>query len=253
MTWNPQQYLLFAGHRLRPAVDLLARIGAESPRRVADLGCGAGNVTRLLHARWPEAQVTGYDNSPEMLDEARAESDAIEWRRADLAAWAPDAAVDVIYSNAALHWIPDHAALFARLVDALAPGGWLAVQMPQQWRRPSHVTAFDLAKEPRWRDKLAGFRTEPVLPASAYYDMLAPRAAALDIWETEYLQALDGENPIVAWTKGSFLAQLLAPLDPAEAAEFEAEYARRVRDAYPPQPDGRVLFPFRRLFIVARI
>ena len=253
MTWNPQQYHLFAGHRLRPAVDLLGRIGAENPRRVVDLGCGAGNVTRLLRARWPEAQVIGCDNSPEMLEKARKDADSIEWRHADLAAWTPDAPVDVVYSNAALHWLDDHPALFARLVGALAPGGWLAVQMPQQWRGPSHIAAFELAREPRWRDKLAGFRTEPVLAASDYYDMLAPRTAVLDIWETEYLQVLEGENPVVAWTKGSFLAQLLAPLNAAEAAEFEAEYARRVRDAYRPQPDGRVLFPFRRLFIVARI
>ena len=257
MTWNPQQYLLFAGQRLRPAVDLLARVGAESPRRVVDLGCGAGNVTRLLRARWPEAHVIGYDNSPEMLDEARESdlrnTDAVEWRHADLASWTPDAPVDVLYSNAALHWLDDHPALFARLLDALAPGGWLAVQMPKQWRGPSHATAFELAREPRWRDRLAGFRTEPVLAASDYYGILAPRAAALDIWETEYLHVLEGEDAVAAWTKGSFLPQLLAPLDAAGAAEFETEYRRRVRAAYPPQPDGRVLFPFRRLFLVAQV
>ena len=252
MTWNPQQYLLFAGHRLRPALDLLGRIGAESPGTVVDLGCGAGNVTRLLRERWPAARVVGYDNSPEMLERAATDT-SVEWRLADLDGWTPEAPVDVVFSNAALHWLGDHPRLFGRLADAVAPGGWLAVQMPNNWRAPSHVSAVATVRAGPWRDRLAGLLvTDPLLPSEGYYDLLAPRAKHLDMWETEYLQVLEGENPVVEWTKGTILAPLLTALDPAERAAFEADYARRVRQAYPPRPDGRTLFPFRRLFIVAQ-
>ena len=252
MTWNPQQYLLFAGHRLRPALDLLGRIGAESPGTVVDLGCGAGNVTRLLRERWPAARIVGYDSSPEMLERAAVDS-SIEWRLADLDGWTPEAPVDVVFSNAALHWLGDHPRLFGRLADAVAPGGWLAVQMPNNWRAPSHSSAAAAVRAGPWRDRLSGLLvTDPLLPLEGYHDLLAPRATHLDMWETEYFQVLEGENPVVEWTKGTVLAPLLAALDPAERAAFEADYGRRVRQAYPPRPDGRTLFPFRRLFIVAR-
>ncbi len=252
MSWDPRQYSRFAGQRLRPALDLIARIPVEHPRRVADLGCGTGNVTRILQQRWPDAGITGIDGSPQMLAEARRAGADIVWEQADVAAWTPAAEFDLVFSNAALHWLDDHPALFARLASKVAAGGALAVQMPRNFTAPSHTLMHELASSPPWCDALAALlRPQPVLAPEAYYSLLAPIARSLDIWETEYLQVLEGENPVAEWTKGTWLAPLLAALAPAAGAAFEAEYRRRVARAYPRRPDGKTLFPFRRLFIVA--
>lgn len=252
MSWDPQQYARFAGHRLRPALDLIARIPLEHPRTVVDLGCGTGNVTRMLRNRWTEARITGVDSSPQMLAEARKVEADIDWEKCELAAWNPAAKFDLVFSNAALHWLDDHAALFARLCAKIADGGALAVQMPHNFGAPSHTLMHELASSGPWRDRLAALlRPQPVLAPEAYYDLLAPRVSSLDIWETEYLQILEGENPVAEWTKGTWLVPLLAALAPDARAAFEAEYRRRVAQAYPRRADGKTLFPFRRLFIVA--
>jgi trans-aconitate 2-methyltransferase len=252
MAWDPAQYLKFAGHRLRPALDLLSRIDLADPARVYDLGAGAGNVTRLIKARWPDAQVTGVDDSSDMLAAARAAAPDIAWEQADLATWTPAQAADLIYSNAALHWLDGHERLFPALFDALAPGGVLAVQMPRNWNAPSHTSITDAARSGPWRAKLEPLlRPSPVADPAVYFDVLAPRAAAIDLWETEYYQVLEGERPVVEWVKGTWLRPLLAALDQDEQGRFETSYAERVAQAYPPRPDGRTLFPFRRLFIVA--
>ncbi len=252
MNWNPHQYSLFAGQRVRPALDLIARIPLEHPRTVADLGCGTGNVTRILRKRWPHASITGVDGSPQMLAEARKTETDIGWEQIDVAAWNPPAKFDLVFSNAALHWLDDHAALLARLSGNVAAGGMLAVQMPRNFAAPSHTLMHELASSPPWRDALATLlRPQPVLSPEAYYGLLAPNARFLDIWETEYLQILEGENSVAEWTKGTWLAPLLAALAPGARAAFESEYRRRVAGAYPRQPDGKTLFPFKRLFIVA--
>jgi trans-aconitate 2-methyltransferase len=254
MSWNPQQYSRFAGQRLRPALDLIARIPAERPQTVVDLGCGTGNVTRVLRSRWADARITGVDGSPQMLAEARQTGMDIVWEQSDLAAWNPPEQFDVVFSNAALHWLDDHPVLFARLCAKVAAGGALAVQMPRNFGAPSHTLMHELATSPPWRDALAALlRPQPVLSPEAYYGILAPRARVLDIWETEYLQILEGENPVAEWTKGTWLSPLLAALAPAERADFESEYRRRVAQAYPRQADGKTLFPFRRLFILAAL
>jgi trans-aconitate 2-methyltransferase len=252
MSWDPQQYARFAGQRLRPALDLIARIPVEHPRKVVDLGCGTGNVTRMLRSRWPAARITGVDGSPQMLAEARKAAADIGWEQSDVAAWNPPEKVDLVFSNAALHWLDDHAGLFARLCAHIAAGGVLAVQMPRNFTAPSHTIMHELAASPPWRDALAGLlRPQPVLAPAAYYGILAPRARSLDIWESVYLQVLEGENPVAEWTKGTWLAPLLAALDADARAAFESEYRCRIAAAYPRQADGKTLFPFRRLFIVA--
>jgi trans-aconitate 2-methyltransferase len=251
--WDPAQYLKFAGHRLRPAIDLLARVDLATPGDVCDLGAGAGNVTRLLKERWPSARVTGVDASAEMLAKASADAPGIAWQRADLAAWAPPRPPDLIFSNAALHWLPDHDRLFPRLLSCLAPGGVLAVQMPRNFAAPSHALVAEAVRGGPWRAALEPLlRPAPVAEPAAYFDLLAPDAAAVDVWETEYLQVLDGEHPVKEFTKGSYLGPFLASLPEAERAAFEARYAALVAQAYPRRPDGRTLFPFRRLFVVAR-
>jgi len=252
MAWDPAQYLKFAGPRLRPALDLLQAIQAEAPGTVYDLGAGAGNVTRLIQDRWPAAHITGVDSSAEMLAKAAAENPTIAWREADLATWRAERPADVIYSNAALQWLGDHEHLFPRIFAQLAPGGVLAVQMPRNFSAPSHLLIFETALDGPWRPRLEPLlNRSPVAPPDFFYDLLAPLAARLDIWESEYLQVLDGANPVKEYTKGSWLSPLLAALDEPLRGRFEAAYGERVLAAYPPRRDGRTLFPFRRLFLVA--
>jgi trans-aconitate 2-methyltransferase len=252
VAWDPAQYLKFADHRLRPAVDLLNRIDLADPAEVYDLGAGAGNVTRLLRRRWPNARITGIDSSPDMLDKAAAAAPDIAWRRADLGAWRPARPADLIYSNAALHWLEDHGRLFPALMEAVAPRGVLAVQMPRNFAAPSHTTIAEAVRSGPWRATLEPLlRPAPVRDPALYFDVLSPRAASVDIWETEYVQVLTGEHPVKEWTKGTWLKPLLDALDEPDRSRFEATYAEMLAPAYPRRPDGRTLFPFRRLFIVA--
>jgi len=253
MSWDPAQYLKFAGERMRPAVDLLARIPAPSPATVVDLGCGAGNLAPLLLGRWPQARLTGVDSSPEMLAKARAGYPDAQFVQGDIARWRPAAPVDVLYSNAALHWLDGHDQLIPGLLDAVAPGGFLALQMPRNFGAPSHTTIVEAIEQGPWRAKLEPhLRREPVAAPGEYWRMLEGRVSQLEIWETEYLQVLPGDNPVAEYTKGTWLKQFLDRLEGAEKAAFEADYRRRVAAWYPPQADGRTLFPFRRLFIVAQ-
>lgn len=256
MAWDTAQYLKFAAPRLQPALDLLARVPeALNPATVVDLGCGTGSATTCIAARWPRADVTGVDSSADMLAREAPAGSRIRWRQADIgrvADWAPAGGADLIYSNAALHWLPDHTALFPSLLAALRPGGVLAVQMPRNFGAPSHQLIHETAREGPWRERLALLVTPPpVAEPRAYIDMLAPQVAALDVWETEYQQVLTGPDPVKEYTKGTWLMRFLQALPADEAAAFEADYAARVRAAYPPLADGRTLFPFRRLFIVA--
>jgi trans-aconitate 2-methyltransferase len=242
----------FADHRLRPAVDLLNRVDLESPALVYDLGAGSGNVTELLARRWPGARVTGVDNSEEMLRRA-ARLPNVEWRMGDIAAWRPERPADLVFSNAALHWLQDHAGLFTGLMHTLASGGVLAVQMPRNFAAPSHTSIAAAAMIGPWRRRLEPLlRPSPVQPPQFYLGALAPLSAVVDVWETEYIQVLTGDNPVKEWTKGTWLRPLLEALEEPERAEFESAYADLVARAYPKQADGTTLFPFKRLFIVAR-
>jgi trans-aconitate 2-methyltransferase len=253
MTWNPDRYLAFADHRTRPAIDLLARVPLRDAERVVDLGCGPGNSTRLLADRWPAAMIVGIDSSSDMLASARRSSIAATWLEADIATWVPDRVPDLIYSNAALHWLGDHETLLPRLLACVAPGGVLAVQMPRNFEAPSHALLRATAASGPWAERLAGaLDWRPVAAPEWYYDLLAPHARILDIWETVYLHVLDGDDPVLRWTRGTALRPLLQALEGADRAAFEAAYAARLRAAYPRRVDGQTLLPFRRLFIVAQ-
>lgn len=252
MRWDPALYEGFADHRLRPALDLMYRVPLATPRLVYDLGCGTGRAARLLAERWPEARVVGIDSSTEMLAEASRHGGRPEWRQADVARWQPEAPPDVVFSNAALHWLDDHAGLFPRLFGQVAPGGVLAVQMPRNHHAPTHAAIAELAADPRWAARLAGLvRANPVAEPAAYYDLLAPAASEVDVWETEYQHVLTGEDPVVRWTASTALAPFLQALAEPERGLFRAAYAARMAEAYPRRPDGTVLMPFRRLFMVA--
>jgi trans-aconitate 2-methyltransferase len=255
MSWDTHQYLKFAGPRLRPALDLLAAVPAAlDPRIVVDLGCGTGSATQRIAERWPAAEVIGVDGSPDMLAREAPAGSHVRWVQADIGRWRAPAPVDLIYSNAALHWLPDHAALFPMLLDQLAPGGVLAVQMPRNFDAPSHQLIHETALDGRWRERLASLiGPPPVAEPRWYVDRLSPLVAELDVWETEYQQILSGPDPVKEYTKGTWLMRFLQALPADEAAAFEADYAARVRDAYPPLADGRTLFPFRRLFLLATV
>ncbi|MBI5367656.1 MAG: trans-aconitate 2-methyltransferase [Planctomycetes bacterium] len=252
MAWDPGQYLKFEEERTQPARDLLARVPTVRPARVADLGCGPGNSTALLAARWPAAEVEGVDLDERMLAEARARDPRTRWVRADVRNWRPAQPVDVLFSNATLQWLPDHAALWPALLAQVAPEGVLAVQMPRNYADPTHRLMAEIAAAGPWAARLAErARTVPVHPPAFYYDLLAPRVRRVELWETQYLHVLPGPDDVVEWVKGTGLRPYLAPLDEPERATFLARYRAAIAAAYPPQPDGRVLFPFRRLFVIA--
>ncbi|MFC9160539.1 trans-aconitate 2-methyltransferase [Streptomyces fungicidicus] len=262
--WDPAQYLRHAGHRARPFTDLLARVPGlpGDPPRVADLGCGAGNVTALLAGRWPTARITGYDNSPEMLGRARADHGGpvsgggrLDFAHADVRTWTPDEPYDLIVSNATLQWVPGHVERFADWIAGLAPGGTFAFQVPGNFDAPSHTLMRDIADSPRWRDRLDGVlrHDDAVLRPEAYLEHLTALGCAADAWETTYVHLLTGEDPVLDWVKGTGLRPVLTALadDPRARDAFVAEYRTALRDAYPTGPHGTP-FPFRRVFAVAR-
>lgn len=253
--WDPRQYRRFAGERSRPFFELLARVGAERPRLVVDLGCGPGELTATLAARWPEAAVLGVDSSPAMIEAARAGQPAdgrLSFRLGDATEWEPDAPVDVLVANAVLQWLPGPLDVLARWAGLLPPGGWLAVQAPGNFDQPGHALMRELAASARWRPLLDGvvLNRQAGDPAD-YLDVLAGAGCEADAWETTYLHVLPGGNPVLDWYKGTGLRPVIDALPRGQAAEFIAEYGDRVRQAYPARPYGTVL-PFRRVFVVAR-
>jgi trans-aconitate 2-methyltransferase len=253
MPWDPVQYLRFDAERLRPALDLLARVPLTEAEDIVDLGCGPGHIAKILKSRWPSARVTGVDRSRDMLDRAAADAPELQWRQADLAQWQPERPADLIFANASLHWLDDHQALFPRLMAGLKPDGWVAVQMPRNHDRPSHLAAFEAAEEGPWRARLAPLlRKAPVAEPEAYLRWLSPAASRLDVWQTDYLHLLEGPEPVAAWTHGSLLVPLLEALREDEREAFLEAYRRRLRSAYPPDEGGRTPFWFNRFFLVAQ-
>ena len=252
MTWDPAQYLKFADHRLRPAIDLLNRVDLDSPQVVYDLGAGTGSITEMLAGRWPGARVVGVDNSPEMLERAER-IDNLEWEKGDIGTWRPDEPCDLIFSNAALHWVDGHVELFQGLMASVSDGGLLAVQMPRNFGALSHTSISEAALDGPWRSILEPLlRPAPVELPQYYARILSPLVSSLDIWETDYIQILSGDNPVKEWTKGTWLMPLLSALEEPERSEFETAYGELILHSYPKETDGTTLFPFRRMFIVAR-
>jgi trans-aconitate 2-methyltransferase len=251
MSWSPQRYETFADQRLRPALDLLQRVPLEAPRRVLDLGCGSGNVTLQLTARWPSAEIIGIDSSEEMLSAARSRSTAVQWVRADIDDWKPQGRCDLVFSNAALHWVDGHETLLPRFMGWLERGGALAIQMPRNFEAPSHVVAYELAAEHPFREHLKAPSGERRLTSEQYAALLASQASSLDVWETEYLHLLEGDNPVADWTRATLLIPLLDQLAAPLRAAFEQAYRQRVLRAYPKSLNGKTVFRFKRLFVVA--
>lgn len=254
LDWNPALYRRYEDERTRPAQELLARVPHPAPTHVVDLGCGPGNSTELLAERYPQARVTGIDNSEAMLASARERLPGVDFAWGDIAQWAPAAAPDLIYANAALQWVAGHETLIPRLFASLAPGGVLAIQMPDNRQEPTHRLMREVAAEAPWREPIGDaerLRTD-LLGAGAYYDLLAPQAARVDVWHTVYQHPMASAGAIVEWVRSTGLKPYIDPLDAGLRESFLAAYERRIDGAYPVRADGKRLLAFPRLFIVAQ-
>lgn len=253
MSWSPERYLKFEAERTRAVRDLLGGVPLDRVDRAVDLGCGPGNSTQALLERFPGARVTGLDSSPEMIAAARARLPAVAFEVADVVAWADEGPFDLILANALFQWLPGHAQVFPRLVDRLAPGGALAIQMPDNFEAPSHVLMRETATQGAWATRLAPVAAtrREILSPEAYYALLAAHAQRVEVWRTTYYHPLADHGAVVAWVESTGLRPFLEPLDETEREAFKGAYRQALERAYPALADGTVLLPFPRLFIVA--
>jgi len=250
--WKPVQYLKFENERLRPALDLLAQINMAKPKIIKDLGCGTGNITKIMKDRWPDAQITGIDSSEAMLTQAKKVSRDITWEIADLNTWEAAETTDIIFSNATYHWLDNHDILFPKLMKSLNPDGILAIQMPNNFQAATHLCIAQVIRKGDWKLKLEGFlREQPVLTPDEYFGILANFSGSINMWETSYQHLLFGDNPVVEWTKGSALRPFLEKLDAANQDKFLDKYTELINHAYPQNNKGVTIMPFKRLFILA--
>jgi trans-aconitate 2-methyltransferase len=251
--WDADLYLRFSSERTRPSVDLTARIEISEPERIIDLGCGPGNSTAILRQRWPKARVSGLDSSPEMIAAASESYPHQEWVIGDIAQWKARIPFNVVFSNAALQWVPGHAVLFPRLFSQVASGGVLAVQMPAHFNSALYREIVETAADPSWRNLMGpALNAMTREPPSFYYELLRPAAVRLDIWQTEYFHVVESHQAIIEWFRGTGLRPYLSALeDEGQRKKFEELLKERYTQVYRPQSDGLILFPFRRLFIVA--
>lgn len=251
--WDPGRYLRFSDERTRPSVDLAARIAVDAPRRVIDLGCGPGNSAQVLARRWPDASVVGLDSSASMIEMARADHPMQEWVLGSIETWSPDTAFDVVFSNAALQWVPDHGPLVTRLFGAVAPGGALGFQVPSADYAHVRTLIHEVARSGDWAPRMSGpLGALTMEPPEFYYDRLCTAASRLDMWETEYLHVLDSPDAVVEWIASTGLRPFLDALpDEEDRRRFEQRLRERVRESYPRRADGKVLFAFKRTFVVA--
>ena len=256
-SWNPDAYLGFANDRTRPALELISRIAISNPTSIVDLGCGAGNVTAILRKRWKDAAISGVDNSPAMLARAKTEypDKNINWKLENINDWVSDrryGTFDIVFSNAALHWVGKHGDLFPQLMSRVATGGVLAVQMPNNFSAPSHKLMAETIAEGPWADELSSVvKGTPVAWPAAYKGWLHPFSKNVEVWETHYTQHFDGDDPVLKWISSTWLAPIISTLKGVNRESFLAVYGRRLREAYPKGADGRTVYKMRRTFILA--
>lgn len=253
MAWSASQYVKFEDERTRPARDLLAQVPLASVRNAIDLGCGPGNSTELIIDRYGVENVSGLDSDDNMLEAARKRLPQTRFDKADLSAWQPSGQPDLLFANAVFQWLPNHLDIFERLMDGLAPGGVLAVQMPDNLAEPTHLAMEETAHAGPWKANFEkkSVRRNPLPPASTYYSRLSPKAARVDIWHTIYNHPMADAAAIVEWLKGTGLMPYLAQAGEEHREAFLADYLARIEKAHPKMADGRVLLRFPRIFMVA--
>jgi trans-aconitate 2-methyltransferase len=252
-TWNPQQYLKFKNERTQPSVDLVARIRVDHPGTILDIGCGPGNSTQVLYQRWPNAEITGVDNSPEMIEKARRDYPHQKWLLADASKLELDRAYDVVFSNAVLQWIPDHDLLIPRFFAIVNPKGSLAVQVPANNESPVHKALLTVSSREKWSRFTSGSEKQLTYrTAEYYYNILSPLSSELDLWEIIYHHVLDSHAGMIEWYKGTGMRPFLERLpDDESRKEFEDEMLTECKQSYPIQKDGKVIYAFKRIFFVA--
>jgi trans-aconitate 2-methyltransferase len=249
-SWDPELYLRHADERGRPFLDLLARVDV-TPASIVDLGCGPGQLTPVLHTRWPTAWIVGVDSSPDMIDGARASAnDDVQYVEADVATWEPDDPVDLIVSNALFQWVPDQLEVIRRLAGHVSAGGAFAVQVPNNMAAPSHVLLHDISSRPPYGEHTVGLHEPRGTDPQAYLELFADLGWDVDVWETTYRHILEGEDAVFSWISATGARPVLQALPDDLRPRFEQEYKVALREAHPPQPWGTVL-PFTRVFAVA--
>lgn len=253
-TWDPEQYLRFEKERTQPSIDLVARIPLDDPKNIIDIGCGPGNSTQILRRRWPHAGIVGIDKSEKMIAKARADFPDQTWRIADVATMETDTQYDLVFSNAVIQWIPDHNKLIPRLFGFVKEGGMLAVQVPANYESPLHQIILAVARDSKWSSFTSGCgKLLTYLPAEYYYNLLVSLTRDVAMWETTYYHVLESHQDLVSWYKGTAMKPFLERLTSEKMrGEFEQEVLRESKGHYPLQSDGRVLYPFKRLFFTAR-
>jgi trans-aconitate 2-methyltransferase len=252
--WNPNVYLAFADHRGRPFFDLTSRVAAENPRRVVDLGCGPGNLTATLAKRWPDAAIEAWDSSPEMVESARERG--VDAQVGDVGAWQPKSDTDVVISNAALQWVPQHRELLVRWAGELSTGSWIAVQMPGSFNSPSHGAIRTVARREPFANRLRDMpfpERDRVSTPTEYAAMLSDAGCQVDAWETTYIQELTGDHPVLEWMSGTALRPVIERLSDEAWQQFRQQLIPILDETYPRRPDGTTFYPFRRVFVVAQV
>ena len=251
--WNPRQYLQFANERTRPSIDLSPRVNIENPKCIIDIGCGPGNSTRVLRGRWPDAKIAGLDSSAAMIEKAKEDYPGIEWITADASAFMHEKKYDIVFSNAAIQWIPDHEVLVPHLFEIVNRGGALAVQVPGNKESPLHQALLRVSSSPKWSrftsdvEKIFTYND-----AAYYYDTLFRISSKFDLWETTYYHVLNSHAGLVEWYKGTGMRPFLEKLpDESSRKEFENEVLAECIQVYPIRKDGKVLYPFKRIFFIA--
>jgi trans-aconitate 2-methyltransferase len=253
-SWDPGVYLAFADHRGRPFYDLLSRVNVAEPRRVVDLGCGPGNLTLSLSQRWPDAVIEAVDSSPEMVAAARERG--VDAALGDVTAWSPKPDTDVVLSNAMLQWVPSHVELLVRWAGELAPGSWIAFQVPGNFDAPSHQAVREVARREPFANSLSDLRFSEgkiVETPVRYAEILTGAGCKVDTWETTYIHELAGENPVLGWISGTALTEVKSRLSAQEYQQYEQQLIPLLTEAYPARPGGSTFFPFRRIFVVAQV
>jgi trans-aconitate 2-methyltransferase len=250
--WDPKQYLQFIQQRTQPCIDLVSRIDTTNVLRAVDLGCGPGNSTEVLAKKFPAAKIVGIDNSPDMLAQAAKDYPQFTFKPGDAQTWTSDQPADVILANAVFQWIPNHEQVFPHLLKQLRPGGALAIQMPRNFDSPTHLALREISSRPQWNEKIPQREFHYVHSPDFYFDLLAPICARIDIWETRYVHVMPDHDAIIEWYKGTGMRPYLDPLTPDERKNFIAELREKLLAAYPLQKNDQVLFPFRRIFFIAR-